>query len=284
MSERGLDEAIDELYAGPPGDFVAARDALAKRAKADGDAAAAAEVAGLRRPTVAAWLANLLVRERRDEVDSFVELGVALREATETLSGTQLRELSAQRHRLVQALVGQARNLGQAAGQRVGEEALRGVEDSLHAALADPDAAAELLAGRLTHPLSRTGYASTAAARPAKKAAPGRTRKQRERRLAAAWSAARKAAEVRDRAAAESAAAAKQEAEARRETEQRAAEVARLRDQLEQAETGLAAAEQARQDAAYAAAGAAERAEDAAEAADRAREEVTALQADGDAD
>jgi len=54
--------------------------------------------------------------------------------------------------------VTQARALGASAGQKVGEDTLRAVEETLHAALADPAAADEVISGRLTHPLSRTGF------------------------------------------------------------------------------------------------------------------------------
>jgi hypothetical protein len=55
-------DLVDPLYAGPPEEFVAARDALAKRLRADGDRATAAEVAKLRRPTATAAALNQVAR------------------------------------------------------------------------------------------------------------------------------------------------------------------------------------------------------------------------------
>jgi hypothetical protein len=55
MAAKPLEQALDRLYALPPEQFTAARNAEAKRL---GDA----EVQGLRRPTLAAWVVNQLAR------------------------------------------------------------------------------------------------------------------------------------------------------------------------------------------------------------------------------
>jgi hypothetical protein len=148
----------DELYALPPGQFTAARDARARVAKAAGDREIAARIATLRKPTVLAWLVNLLVRELPDEIGGFLDLGAALRDATATLSGPELRQLSGQRHRLVQALVRQARDLARQAGYRITEDVARGLEETLAAALTDPAVAEQFRAGRLTSGLTATGF------------------------------------------------------------------------------------------------------------------------------
>ena len=152
------DEAAAELYALPPEQFTAARNARAKEAKAAGDKETAGQIAALRKPTVVAWLVNLLVRERPDEIGGFLDLGEALREATATLSGPELRQLSGQRHQLVQALVRQARDLGRQTGYRTTEDVARGVEETLAAALTDAAVAEQLRAGRLTSGLTATGF------------------------------------------------------------------------------------------------------------------------------
>ena len=114
-----VEEVADELYALPPEQFTAARNARALAAKAAGDREVAARIAALRKPTVLAWLVNLMVRELPEEIGGFLDLGDVLREATATLSGPELRQLSGQRHRLVQALVRQARELARQAGYRI---------------------------------------------------------------------------------------------------------------------------------------------------------------------
>jgi hypothetical protein len=152
------EQVADELYALPPEQFTAARNALTKEAKGAGDKETAARIAALRKPTVLAWLVNLLVRELPDEIGGFLDLGDALREATATLSGPELRQLSGQRHRLVQALVRQARDLARRAGYRTTEDVVRGLEETLAAALTDPAVAEQLRAGRLTSGLTATGF------------------------------------------------------------------------------------------------------------------------------
>ncbi|MGH3659158.1 MAG: hypothetical protein ACRDUA_21095, partial [Micromonosporaceae bacterium] len=153
-----VDSVADELYSLPPSEFVAVRDARVNEARAAGDREAAGAIAAFRRPTVVAWLANLLARHHPDDVAPFLELGEALRDATATLSGPELRELSKQRHQLVHALVMKARALGEQAGQRVGEDTARGLEETLHAALADPMLADRLLEARLTEGLRPSGF------------------------------------------------------------------------------------------------------------------------------
>lgn len=145
-----LDSVSDELYALPRDGFVAARDERAREARSEGDRALATEIGRLRKPSTAAWLANLLAREQPEEIDGLVELGDALRRAHSELDGEALRRLSGQRHELVAALAGQARRLGRSAGQAVSEGVSRELEDTFTAALGDPDAARALAAGRLT--------------------------------------------------------------------------------------------------------------------------------------
>ncbi len=293
-----VDDAGDVLYGRVPADFTAARDELVRAARAEGDRPGATAIAALRKPTVTAWLLNLLVRRHRAEVAAFVEIGPQLREASAAMSGPELRELSTQRQRLVRALVQQARSVGTEVGQRVGEEALRGVEDTLHAALADPDAAAQLLAGRLTHPLQRTGFEpgrAAAASRPPQPP-PARTRAGRnakaggadervarraelEAELARAWAEARDAADARDEAERAAKDTTSRLAAAGREVERLTGERDRLLAELDRVEGGLSAAEGGRAGARETANRAARRHEDAESAADLARQAVTALQA-----
>ncbi|MGY1714309.1 hypothetical protein ACI78R_07615 [Geodermatophilus sp. SYSU D01106] len=152
-----LEEVADELYGLLPGDFVAARTEAARRARAAGDRALAAEVAALGKPSTAAWACNRLVREQPDEIAGLVELGDLLREAQESLAGDQLRALGTQRSRLLAALTRQARVVAARLGLPLSDAVADQVEQTLRAALADPDAGEALLAGRLTGPLSVSG-------------------------------------------------------------------------------------------------------------------------------
>jgi hypothetical protein len=157
VQATNLAQVADELYRHAPSAFTAARDERAGQARAEGDAGLAAEIRKLRRPTVSAWLVNLLVREAPAQVGELLELGASLREAQQALAGDRLRDLSAQRGRLVTALVQEAKRLAAQAGQPVSAQAEREVQDTLEAALADPDLAEAVRSGRLTRALSYAG-------------------------------------------------------------------------------------------------------------------------------
>ncbi|MCX4695080.1 hypothetical protein [Streptomyces sp. NBC_01408] len=147
-----VEEVIDALYGLAPARFTAERDAAAARAKREGDPAAAKRIRGLRRPTLAAWTSNLLVREKPEEVEQFRQLGQALRAAHRSLDGDQLRELSHEQHVVIGALAREAVRLAGEAGAPVSEAVVREVEQILRAVLADPEAAEAWASGRLVKP------------------------------------------------------------------------------------------------------------------------------------
>jgi hypothetical protein len=155
-----VESVADELYGLPPGEFTAARDARSAAAKGDGDRDLAAAIRKLARPTAAAWLANLLVRERTQQVEQLLELGAAMREAQAELAGDQMRQLAVQRRQIVSALGREAGQLAVERGQPVSRSIREEMEGTLEAALADPDAAEALSSGRLTTSLRYTGLGS----------------------------------------------------------------------------------------------------------------------------
>ncbi len=63
-----LESVSDELYSLPREEFTAARNTAAKRTGEQGDRELAKQMGALRRPSTAAWLANLLAREQPDEL------------------------------------------------------------------------------------------------------------------------------------------------------------------------------------------------------------------------
>jgi hypothetical protein len=287
-----IDEAADQLYALAPGDFIEARDGLLRQARESGDRDLARAIAALRKPTAVAWLANRLARARPEQLADFLALGPPLREASETLSGPALRDLSRQRQQLVAALVREARQV--AAGQpgpRVSEDVARGLETTLHAALADPAAAASLASGRLSGSLSHTGFGAPAtpgsaavapapsaaktASTPRKKTSPADRQAEKRARieaeLAQAEAAAREAAV--DHAAAEVAAA-----EAATSYVDAKARVVTLQDDLRDLQKRLADAERARDGSRSKRDRAAEASRAAGRGADRAQATVTDLQ------
>jgi hypothetical protein len=153
-----IDAEADELYGLTPEQFTPARNARAKEAKSGGDKELAAQIGALRKPSVVAWLANSLSRQRPDEIGAMLDLGEALREASATLSGPELRELSRQRHQLVYAMVQQARALAAETGRRVTDDVARGLEETLTAALTSAGAGELLRRARLTEGLVPGGF------------------------------------------------------------------------------------------------------------------------------
>jgi hypothetical protein len=158
-----LDEVADELYGVDPGAFVATRDASASRARSEGDRGLGQAIKQLRRPSVAAWLTNLLVRESGPQLRALLEVGVAMRQAQERLAGEELRELSRRGQSAVEALVAEAATLAEALGQPASATVLGEVEATLRAALADPQAAEAVRRGRLTTSLEHSGFGSLVA-------------------------------------------------------------------------------------------------------------------------
>lgn len=146
----------DTLYAEAPGDFTAARDARAKDLKRD-DPALAAAVKGLKRPSVAAWLVDQLVRHDADAVHDLLQVGAALREAQASLSADQLRAFTKQRRQLTATVTTRARALGRELGVRATESVAEQVEATLTAAVLDEDAGAAVATGLLVTALRAAG-------------------------------------------------------------------------------------------------------------------------------
>jgi hypothetical protein len=155
---EGIDAVADELYGLHPGDFVAARDVWVRQARHNGDRVLATRIAALRRPTIGAWMVNLLRREAGEVIEQLVGLGAELRAAQDELAAADLRRLAAERHRLVLALTGQARRLAAAAGHDVDRAALTEVEATLGAALAEEALGTQVLSGRLVGALEHVGF------------------------------------------------------------------------------------------------------------------------------
>jgi hypothetical protein len=130
---------------------------LAKTARDGGDEATAAAIAALRKPTIAAWLANQLVRADPDGIHALAELGEQLRQTYLTADSTSRRELTRQRHDLVRRLV-HAASQRAAGGRRVTAQTAERLTETLDAALVDPGAAQLLRTGQLTSALRHVGF------------------------------------------------------------------------------------------------------------------------------
>ncbi|MFK4084219.1 hypothetical protein ACI2LF_08945 [Kribbella sp. NPDC020789] len=150
-----FEEAADQLYASPAADFIATRNELAKQLKADGDQLASTRLKALRKPTVAAWVANLVARKLSDDLDDLLALGDEFREATADMDGDRLRELTPKRHQLLDKLVKEAAQL---ADQKLSADVIQKLRETLDAALVDPAAGDAVREGRLSSALRHVGF------------------------------------------------------------------------------------------------------------------------------
>lgn len=152
----------DDLYGLPRDRFVPQRNALAKALRADGERDRAQEVAALRKPSLAAWAVNQLIRTRGREVEALFDAGDALRQAQSNLlegrgDGDALREAVGGERDAVDELSELARGLLTSDGQELTQSTLDRVSETLHAAALDEDARAQVKDGRLERELRHVG-------------------------------------------------------------------------------------------------------------------------------
>ncbi len=232
-----------DLYGLPLERFTEERNAEAKRLRQDGRRDEAAEVAKLKKPSVAAWAVNQLVRTQPRDVDALLQAGDALQAAqADVVAGRgDARSLGAAaeaERAALETLTNTARGLLSSEGHELAPAKLEQVSETLHAAAIDPQARDQVRDGCLVRELRHVGLGGLGALEGG--AAPALRR-----------TAARAKAPPDDGRAAERRAARQAEAAARREHERaaRALEVAQERrdrtaDGLREAEQALSAARQ----------------------------------------
>ncbi len=209
------------LYTTPPGEFVAARTALAKERRQAGDRAGATALAALRKPSAVDWALNVVAADHPEVIDDFLAAAARVREAqtaaAEGRGGADgrdaLRELRTQAARVV-ALVDEAAGRSASGGltaaataRLAGLVADVGGGDQLRAAqlgsspsdVLDPFAALELSTAAPTAQAAAAAAAApatkpTKAAKAAKAAArPSAKEQARRRRLEEAVATAERA-------------------------------------------------------------------------------------------
>jgi hypothetical protein len=153
-----LEAALRTVYAALPDAFMAVRKGLVAQAKGDGDAAGAAAIGRLRKPSTAAWAVNLLAREEPGLVEELVDLGVRMRTAQSRLDTATLTSLRPERDRVVAGVVAAAARLVAEAGRTLSPAAQDDVRGTVVAALADEQASAAVTSGQLTRALSYSGF------------------------------------------------------------------------------------------------------------------------------
>jgi hypothetical protein len=145
------EDPIHRLYALPPGEFVAARDALAKELRSGGDREGAAAVKKLGRPTRAAAAVNRLTREHPAEIRALVDAGAAL-------AGAQEQLLDGADAGVLRGAAEAARHLVDALAEEADEDVRDKVRATLHAATVDDDVREEVASGRLVKERSASGF------------------------------------------------------------------------------------------------------------------------------
>ena len=154
--EDDVEAAVDALFAADPEGFIAGRQALVKRLRAEGKRGAAAEVAGLRRPTAAAWAVNQLARRHGDELARLLAVGDELRAAHERLLAGGRDDavgiVGRRRREAVSGLVDRAAAILAGSG-RAADAHRDAIASTLDAASLDPAVAGDVAGGRLSKEL-----------------------------------------------------------------------------------------------------------------------------------
>jgi hypothetical protein len=152
------EEALDRLYAAPIDEFTATRNAVAADLKKAGEEDAATTVKALKKPNLAAWAVNQVVRRHGDEIDALFTVTDKLRHAQRrVLSGgkaSDLRTATDERNRIVGRLTKLVEKVLTDAGHGTSASTLAAAGESF-VAVASDDVGAELLRkGRLTRELA----------------------------------------------------------------------------------------------------------------------------------
>jgi hypothetical protein len=152
-----LDERLDHLFALPLEGFTKERDSLAKALRSEGREDDAAQVAGLRKPVLSAWVTNRLVHRHADEVHALAEL----QESLETASPDEMRAGIKRRRQLISGLTKKAAAILGEVGRSATSTVLQRVAQNL-LDTSTPEERAALLRGRLSADLVGSGLGAWA--------------------------------------------------------------------------------------------------------------------------
>lgn len=149
-----LQSIAGDLYGVPLGEFMTMRNEQFELARDDGQAELARQVKALRKPHAAAWALNVMCREHPDLIHDVIELGEDLREAQAASDGSTIRRLDLTRRQLIRKVIRAATDLAEQNGQSFTAAASDGMEQTLWAAMLDPDVAGAVLTGLLVAPIT----------------------------------------------------------------------------------------------------------------------------------
>jgi chromosome segregation ATPase len=164
-----VDRELDALYDLPLEEFTKARNDLVGRLRKAHQSEAAAEVRGLKKPTVVAWAANRLARDEPKLTAALLEAGERLRDTQQrALAGNakqdEVADAAATERETIRALLTAARRRF---GDRATSALLDKLSQTLRAAAVDAAARPLLERGRLTEELKAVGFGPLEAVKPA---------------------------------------------------------------------------------------------------------------------
>jgi len=167
LREVGTDDP-DDLYGLPLERFTEERNALVRRLRAEERREEAAEVSKLRKPSVAAWAVNQLVRTQRPAINALFVAGDELQKAQrDLLAGRSdpgaLRTAAESERKALDQLNQTARGLLSSAGQELTGAKLEQVSETLHAAALDEEARNQVRDGCLHRELRHIGLGAVGA-------------------------------------------------------------------------------------------------------------------------
>jgi hypothetical protein len=212
------DDEVAELYGLPLEEFTARRNEIARDLRKAGDKERAAEVAKLKRPTVAAWTVNQLARTSRKDLDLLLDAGHRLRtsqvEALESGDQSAFEKARRDHEAAIRKLVRDASG---------SEQTLASVERTLRYASIDDEHRPALASGTLTTEVEAPGFgALTGMSLPPRASTPKRESAAEQKKRVAAAKAELKDAQKRERDAKGRVAKAEQELEEARDALEKA--------------------------------------------------------------
>ena len=146
------------LYGLPLAEFTAERNRAARELRAEGRREDAAAVAGLPKPTLAAWAINMISRTRRREVDLLLDSGNRLYDAQRAnLESGERANLDRARRSFDEATVEATSSAREVLGERATQATLERIAETLRSAALTPEGRELLATGLLTKELSSTG-------------------------------------------------------------------------------------------------------------------------------
>jgi hypothetical protein len=154
-ADKRTSEALEQLYAAAPEEFVAERKRLERELKDAGDTEAAADVAGRKKPTLPVFAANRLARKRAADVERLIDAAARIAKATESSDREAVRDAQAEFAERLRDLVHGAE---ESAGRPLSETAEQRLASLLRAAAVDPDSAPLLRRGILSDELEPAGF------------------------------------------------------------------------------------------------------------------------------